>query len=81
MDCSTRSSLPGISFCSAAQSAGGKNMSVEIGMTVVGPEVALAAVDQALLDLYLTGKISYDTAVAHAKHPDQIRKRAVPQAV
>lgn len=46
-----------------------------------GKRYGMVTVDQSLLDLYLAGKISYDTAVAHARHPDQIRKRAVPQAV
>ena len=40
-----RNSLPGISSCSAAQSWGGKNMSVEIGMTkvlaLIRPKAAL----------------------------------------
>jgi twitching motility protein PilT len=32
--------------------------------------------DQSLLDLYQRGEITYDTALSHARHPDNIKKRS-----
>lgn len=46
-----------------------------------GRKHGMIAADQALTDLYNAGEISYDTAISHAKHPDQIRKRASRELV
>ncbi|CAG1004078.1 Twitching mobility protein [Phycisphaerales bacterium] len=46
-----------------------------------GRKYGMITVDQALLDLYNAGEISYDTAITHARHPEQIRKRAVRETV
>ncbi|MFZ4575551.1 MAG: type IV pili twitching motility protein PilT, partial [Phycisphaerales bacterium] len=44
-----------------------------------GRKHGMVTVDQALLDLYQRGEISYDTAVSSARMPDFIRKRIVTE--
>lgn len=43
-----------------------------------GRKHGMVTVDQALLELYQRGEITYDTAVGAARMPDHIRKRAAP---
>lgn len=45
-----------------------------------GRKHGMITVDQALLDLYQRGEITYDTAVSAARMPEIIRKRAVSPA-
>ncbi|HMN41343.1 MAG TPA: PilT/PilU family type 4a pilus ATPase [Phycisphaerales bacterium] len=40
-----------------------------------GRRHGMVTFDQALLDLYQQGEISYDTALSHARHPDNIKKK------
>ncbi|MGQ0628276.1 MAG: type IV pilus twitching motility protein PilT [Phycisphaerales bacterium] len=42
-----------------------------------GRKHGMIALDHSLLELYQRGEITYDTAVAHARNPESIRKRAV----
>lgn len=44
-----------------------------------GRKYGMMTIDQALLDLYQAGDITYDTALAHSRHPEQLRKRSVPE--
>lgn len=40
-----------------------------------GRRHGMVTFDQSLLDLYQQGEISYDTALGHARHPENIKKR------
>lgn len=40
-----------------------------------GRKHGMITTDQALLDLYQSGEITYETAVSHARHPENVRKR------
>lgn len=42
-----------------------------------GRRHGMVTFDQSLFDLYQRGEITYDTALTHARHPENIKKRAV----
>lgn len=46
-----------------------------------GRKHGMVTFDQAMLDLYQAGEITYDTAIAHARHPEQVRKRGMQEAL
>lgn len=46
-----------------------------------GRKHGMITMDQALIELYQAGDITYETAVSHSRHPDNVRKRGEKLAI